>query len=186
MSKFEALLVSLLQQQQRTNDLMLKFMQKCDSETKPIIAKPVHVSVSDLPKFSETISSDEAFRYLGTSNLRDLNESDRFLVRAFKFISFRKRFSKLTGSLPESVQLQHLYCCLLGAPQDHAIIEKVSTAEELLDCLSKRYASASDLGTLEEIIREKLESAFSKFRCLVARGIEIWNERSNSMELEYN
>ena len=110
MATFEALLVSLLQQQQRTNDLMLKFMQKCDPETKPIIAKPVHFSVSDLPKFSETISSDEAFRYLGTSNLRDLNESDRVLVRAFKFISFRKRFSKLTGSLPESVQLQHLYC----------------------------------------------------------------------------
>jgi hypothetical protein len=28
--------------------------------------------------------------------------------------------------------------------------------------------------------------SFSKFCCLVARGIEIWNQRPNSLELDYN
>ena len=127
----------------KTNELMLQFMQSRNSEQKPTTAleaaKPVHISVSDLPKFCDIITPDQAFQYLGTSNVRDLTDNDRIIVRAFKFISFRNRFTKLTSLVPDSVRLQYLYCCLLGVAQDRATAVQATTSDKILEHLGNWY-----------------------------------------------
>lgn len=110
-----------------------------------------------MPKFGESISSDDAFRYLGTSDAKNLSDDDRLIVRAFKFLSFCARFTKLTYLLPEEVRLQHLYCCLVGQAQDRAVIDEASSSEELLDHLASWYASSTDPRALEDVLRQKLE-----------------------------
>ena len=113
MTSLENVLISLMHEQRKTNELMLQFMQSRNSEQKPTTAleaaKPVHISVSDLPKFCEIITPDQAFQYLGTSNVRVLTDNDRIIVRVFKFFSFRNRFTKLTSLVPDSVRLQYFY-----------------------------------------------------------------------------
>ena len=164
MTSLENVLISLMHEQQKTNELMLKFMQSKNSEQKSTTAletaKPVHISVSDLPKFCDTITPDQAFQYLGTSNVRDLTDNDRIIVRAFKFISFRNRFKKLTSLVPDSVRLQYLYCCLLGVAQERATTVQATTSDQLLEHLANWYASTDNPGVLEDIIREKLELSF--------------------------
>jgi len=162
MTSLKSALFALVAQQEQTSALMRQFMQivgdKKSTDSTPI--RHSHIPVSDLPKFSESILPDESFRYLGTSSVRDLSDTDRVIVRAFKFISFRNRFKKLTSLIPESVRLQHLYCCLTGVAQDRAIVETISSSDELLERLGKWYASAADPGALEDILREKLETSF--------------------------
>jgi len=164
---FEQTLLSLLQQQQQTNNMMMQLLQRLSAEPKPAIplaspstalpVKSAYISPSELPKFSESISSDDSSRYLGTHDVRNLTDEDRLIVRAFKFLSFRARYTKLTYQLPEEVRLQHLYCCLVGQAQDRAVIDDAATSEELLDRLASWYASATDPGALEDILRQKLE-----------------------------
>lgn len=115
---FEQTLLSLMQQQQQTNNMMMQLLQRLSAEPKPAIplaspstalpVKSAYISPSELPKFSESISSDDSSRYLGTHDVRNLTDEDRLIVRAFKFLSFRARYTKLTYQLPEEVRLQHL------------------------------------------------------------------------------
>ncbi|KMS65152.1 hypothetical protein BVRB_038890, partial [Beta vulgaris subsp. vulgaris] len=168
LSSFESVFMSFMHQQQQTNNLMMQLLQRFTTEPKaekptvsspppPTPVKSVYISPSELPKFGESISSDDAFRYLGTSDAKNLSDDDRLIVRAFKFLSFCARFTKLTYLLPEEVRLQHLYCCLVGQAQDRAVIDEASSSEELLDHLASWYASSTDPRALEDVLRQKLE-----------------------------
>jgi len=117
-------------------------------------------SVSDLPKFSEIISSEDAFYYLGTRDLKRLDDSDILITRALKFLSFKSKFLRLTDSYPEEVRLDALYRCLSGSVQNRAILEPRMPCEDLLKPLSVWYASSADLGLLEDVLREKLENTY--------------------------
>jgi hypothetical protein len=181
-SSFESTFRSFMQQQQQTNLLMLQLMQKLSiqpnvSVSDPTVlglsstvrgsspttavssdsVKPSYVPISELPKFSESISSEDSLQYLGIRHLDNLSDNDRIIVRTLKFLSFRSRFVKLTLTFPENIRLQNLYCCLIGPAQDRAVMEDVSTCDELLTILAGWYASATDPGALEDVLREKLE-----------------------------
>lgn len=75
-------------------------------------------------------------QYLGIRNLDYISDNDRIIDRTLKFLSFRSRLVKLTLTFPENIRLQSVYCCLIGQAQERAIMESVSTCQELLDILS--------------------------------------------------
>ena len=66
-----------------------KLVLPISSPVSNIPTKSAYISPSELPKFSESISSDDAFRYLSTKGFRNLSDDDRLIVQAFKFFSFR-------------------------------------------------------------------------------------------------
>jgi hypothetical protein len=116
---------SFMQQQQQTNQLLMELMKNLSvapsvslatkakdmpsgvlglSSTAvipPDSVKPCYVPISELPKFSESISSEDAVQYLGVRHLDNLSGNDRIIVRTLKFLSFRSRFVKLTLTFPD-------------------------------------------------------------------------------------
>ena len=115
------------------------------------------IQLSDFPKFSESVSSDEAIQYLGfpKSNLTD---EDILICRAFKFFAFRSKFMAVSSNLSDAARLQTLILCLKGVAQDRAVSVAAKTADQLLDMMNDWYASAADFSLLEDAVRSKLES----------------------------
>jgi len=163
-NSFQNAILSLMRQQQESNSLMLKMLSRMslnqDQKKESISYSNASISrsVSDLPKFSEIISSEDAFYYLGTRDLKRLDDSDILITRALKFLSFKSKFLRLTDSYPEEVRLDALYRCLSGSVQNRAIREPRMPCEDLLKLLSVWCASSADLGLLEDVLRENLKT----------------------------
>lgn len=115
------------------------------------------VQLSDFPKFSESICSEEAIQYLGFPKAFLMDEDIR-ICRAFKFFAFRSKFMAVSLNVSDAARLQTLILCLKGVAQDRAVSVAAKTADQLLDKMNDWYASAADLSLLEDAVRSKLES----------------------------
>jgi len=116
------------------------------------------IDTRDLPKFSEDISSDEAFRFLGKRSSH-LDDDELLIARSLKFLSFRSSFERMTEAASDVARKEALYRCLLGSARDRAVRMEVSSFAKLMDGLANIYASAANPAYLEDALRDRLENS---------------------------
>eukprot|EP00474_Spongospora_subterranea_P004118 CRZ04576.1 hypothetical protein [Spongospora subterranea] len=80
------------------------------------------------------------------------------VVRALKFLLFRKKFDRLTLNASPAARLDAAYKCLLGNAQDKAVNEPLCSCDELMDKMARWYASDADPTILVDVFRNKLQN----------------------------